>query len=419
MSLAVRRAVPADAPQVAALIQELAVSIGETSPVTAAYASGYLGFPGGNALLAEEDGQIVGLVSYSVRPSLFHAGNSALIEEMVVSESARGKSIGSVLLESLLAQLEAEGCEEVSVTTMPDNAGALGFYRSHGLVDEAVFLERHFEKAGDGLLSGPSGDNVPGKAVSLFAPSWFSSDKAVLTPSEFSAELGVETAVLCFSDRCYASLLEAFGLREAEAAPKLAGAVGGKTGTGTGRGLAVYLSSFGAPAAGMLAECLMSSGVSRLFVLGTAGSISPECRIGDIVIPTWGVREEGLSYHYLPAGTVPQPSAALAEVLRTRLLEADPAGEVEVRMGGVWTTDAIFRETAGKVREYAGRGVIAVEMECASLMSVAAYRNVDFVAVLVITDELSGDQWMHDFHGEKVQKARDTACRALARSTFL
>ena len=27
---------------------------------------------------------------------------------------------------------------------MPDNARAIAFYRRHGFVDEAVFLERHF-----------------------------------------------------------------------------------------------------------------------------------------------------------------------------------------------------------------------------------------------------------------------------------
>jgi ribosomal protein S18 acetylase RimI-like enzyme len=36
------------------------------------------------------------------------------------------------------------GCAEVSVSTLSDNEDAQRFYRSHGLVDEAVFLEKHF-----------------------------------------------------------------------------------------------------------------------------------------------------------------------------------------------------------------------------------------------------------------------------------
>lgn len=75
-----------------------------------------------------------------------HAAGSGLIEELIVSGSARGRGAGSALLADLLRRLAAAGCAEVSVSTMPDNEGAKRFYRSHGLVDEAVFLEKHFQR---------------------------------------------------------------------------------------------------------------------------------------------------------------------------------------------------------------------------------------------------------------------------------
>lgn len=154
MAIAVRTATAADAVQVVTLVKELAAGMGEHSPVTEDYAAAYLGFPGSAALIAEEAtggpgeqggaGRVVGLLSYSVRPGLFHAADSALIEELVVAESHRGRGVGGTLLEALLAHLKARGCAEVSVTAMPDNEGALRFYRSHGLTDEAVYLEKHF-----------------------------------------------------------------------------------------------------------------------------------------------------------------------------------------------------------------------------------------------------------------------------------
>jgi len=61
----------------------------------------------------------------------------------VVDEQARGQGIGRRLVEELLARGRAEGWAEVSVSTMPENAGAQRFYRSLGLTDEAVYLERH------------------------------------------------------------------------------------------------------------------------------------------------------------------------------------------------------------------------------------------------------------------------------------
>ncbi len=146
MAVNVRQATVEDASQVAALIRELASSMGEATPVTGGYVRAYMAFPGSKILLAEEDARAVGLLSYSVRPGLFHGGDSALIEELVVTESHRGKGVGSALLTALLKQLEEEGCAEVSVSTMPDNAGVLRFYKSHGLVDEAVYLEKHFSR---------------------------------------------------------------------------------------------------------------------------------------------------------------------------------------------------------------------------------------------------------------------------------
>jgi ribosomal protein S18 acetylase RimI-like enzyme len=67
-----------------------------------------------------------------------------LIEELVVSANWRGHGIGSALMNALLRHLRKQGCAEVSVTTMPDNAGAIRFYQSHGLTDEALYLEKHF-----------------------------------------------------------------------------------------------------------------------------------------------------------------------------------------------------------------------------------------------------------------------------------
>ena len=47
-------------------------------------------------------------------------------------------------VDEALAALEAAGCAEVSIAAMPENEGAQRLYRSLGLVDEAVYLEKHF-----------------------------------------------------------------------------------------------------------------------------------------------------------------------------------------------------------------------------------------------------------------------------------
>mgnify|MGYP001817716104 CR=1 FL=1 len=139
----IRPAEPGDEAAIARLIHELASAAGETSPITAGYVTEYLSNPGSHLLLVDQDGESIGLLSYSIRPDLYHAGPTALIEELVVQASERGRGVGSALLSALFSELARQGVVEVSVTTMPDNQRAKRFYQAHGLADEAIFLEKH------------------------------------------------------------------------------------------------------------------------------------------------------------------------------------------------------------------------------------------------------------------------------------
>lgn len=144
MTIVVREANSTDATMIVSLVRELAESMDESTSITEDYVCQYVNNPGAGILLAEESGKVIGLLSFSLRPNLFHAADGGLIEDLIVCASARGKGVGKALMVDLMARLAAKGCAEVSVSTMADNAEAIKFYRSHGLVDEALFLEKHF-----------------------------------------------------------------------------------------------------------------------------------------------------------------------------------------------------------------------------------------------------------------------------------
>jgi ribosomal protein S18 acetylase RimI-like enzyme len=142
----IRAATPADAPAIVRLIGEHATSSGEQTPLTESYVATYLANSTSKILLAEVQSHVVGLLSYSIRPDLFHAGLSCMLEELIVEEAARGQGVGGALVTELFSRLVPLGCAEVSVTVMPDNHRAIKFYRTHGLIDEALYLEKHFEQ---------------------------------------------------------------------------------------------------------------------------------------------------------------------------------------------------------------------------------------------------------------------------------
>ncbi|HSD83870.1 MAG TPA: purine-nucleoside phosphorylase, partial [Anaerolineae bacterium] len=63
------------------------------------------------------------------------------------------------------------------------------------------------------------------------------------------------------------------------------------------------------------------------------------------------------------------------------------------RVGKTWTTDAPYRETPTKITARQGEGCSVVEMEAASLLAVAQFRDVRLGQILYGGDDLSGSEW--------------------------
>ena len=144
MEVHVREAVHGDEAVITELVHELARGEGETAAATPELVAQYLAFPLSGALLAELEGRVVGLLTWFVRPGLYHGGRWGYIDEVIVREQARGRGVADALVTAVMAHFGDAGCLEVSVSTMPDNEPAKALYRKHGMVDEALFLERHF-----------------------------------------------------------------------------------------------------------------------------------------------------------------------------------------------------------------------------------------------------------------------------------
>ena len=157
----------------------------------------------------------------------------------------------------------------------------------------------------------------------------------------------------------------------------------------------------GAPYAVMLLEILIASGAKRIIFYGLCGAISPHVKIGDIILPTGAIIDEGTSGHYgqKPAGVV-QASETITKSIKSLLTQK----KVTFHEGLIWTTDAIFRETREKVRHYQEKKVLGVEMETSALFAAGRFRNVDVGAVLVVSDELSTMEWNPGFGHARFSK---------------
>ena len=149
--------------------------------------------------------------------------------------------------------------------------------------------------------------------------------------------------------------------------------------------------TIGGPYAVLIAEQLHAAGAKLIVGLTSAGRVAPDLPIPSLVVVTSAIRDEGTSLHYLPPGNVVDctspMTARLAEELKTL--------GIPVRAGRAWTTDAPYRETPSQLEKWAQEGVLAVEMQAASLLAFASAKNAHVVIIARISNAVDhvGEQF--------------------------
>jgi ribosomal protein S18 acetylase RimI-like enzyme len=96
-------------------------------------------------LVADEEGEIVGLVEIRVvqtkRLPILVQKTYAHIQEMIVSESRRGRGIGSELMACARGWACERGAQCLRTSVVPTNDRARAFYAKHGFEDIMVSIE--------------------------------------------------------------------------------------------------------------------------------------------------------------------------------------------------------------------------------------------------------------------------------------
>jgi uridine phosphorylase len=150
--------------------------------------------------------------------------------------------------------------------------------------------------------------------------------------------------------------------------------------------------TIGGPYAVLIAEQLAAAGAQLIIGLTSAGRVSPELPLPCLVVVTGAIRDEGTSLHYLPAGTEVCNISPVVPHLERELLETGWA----VRSGKVWTTDAPYRETKEQLQYWANQGVLAVEMQAASLFAFGIASGVAVTSVAMVSNAVDHDGQQFD-----------------------
>lgn len=149
--------------------------------------------------------------------------------------------------------------------------------------------------------------------------------------------------------------------------------------------------TIGGPYAVLIAEQLQAAGAKLIIGLTSAGRVSPELPLPCLVVATSAIRDEGTSYHYLPPSNEVVCNSQVVPHLERELITTGWA----IRSGKVWTTDAPYRETKVQLEKWSREGVLAVEMQAASLFAFGNARQVSVASIAMVSNAVdhSGKQF--------------------------
>ena len=165
--------------------------------------------------------------------------------------------------------------------------------------------------------------------------------------------------------------------------------------------LAVAMATIGAPMVVGFLEELKARGFNNFIVLGSCGVLDQSIQADKIIIPSSALRDEGTSYHYAPASD----EIAYDETLLLTMENALNKSGIEHIRTKVWTTDAIYRETAAKVKRRLEAGAKVVDMESSAIMAWAQYRQANVYQFFYTADYV--DHHNHEWDARHEERKTD------------
>ena len=129
----IRAALPTDAQQIADLLGQLGYK--STSQQVDRRLANMAAESGQHVLVAELDGNIVGLTTLNVRHVISSDAPFARIASVVVAENVRSRGIGGRLIDAVELIAREAGCERIEVTSGAHRTRAHEFYQRRGFVE--------------------------------------------------------------------------------------------------------------------------------------------------------------------------------------------------------------------------------------------------------------------------------------------
>jgi uridine phosphorylase len=121
---------------------------------------------------------------------------------------------------------------------------------------------------------------------------------------------------------------------------------------------------------------------AKVFVALEPGlGLSPALSVGDIVVASSAIKDDGVSKHYMPA----EVPASADYTLLEHVMQTFAAHNIDVRVGIVWSHDLYYLNSAfTEVLRVYSKIAIALDMDTATLYTMSMLKKLPTVSIIVI-----------------------------------
>ena len=151
------------------------------------------------------------------------------------------------------------------------------------------------------------------------------------------------------------------------------------SGTYAGTEILAISTGIGGCSAGIAVEELNNIGIKAAIRIGSCGALSQDISLGDLIIASGAVRDDGPSKAYLP-----EIYPAYADIsLCAALIRMAESMKLRYHEGVILSHESFYHEENDTESEYwSGKGLLGADMESAALFTIGRLRGIKCASVL-------------------------------------
>ncbi len=193
-----------------------------------------------------------------------------------------------------------------------------------------------------------------------------------------------------------------------------------RTFTGYYKGVKISVTStgMGCPSAAIAAEELINIGAKNLIRIGSTAAIMDGIKIGDLIVTTAAMKNEGTSKFYVPEQFPAVPDFELTRTLIDTANALTNDLNIAVHYGISSTDDAFYGETPEWIQKLIDLKVTNIEMEASAIFTIAHLRGVKAACICGVSGNLKTGEVIYQTKNEKLAQAWEKEIQVVLETIY-